>query len=37
MDTIQWVEIIEPDSRKTVYANPSTGEMKFEPPDGVPL
>lgn len=37
MDTIEWVEIIEPDSHKTVYANPSTGEMKFEPPDGVPF
>ena len=34
MDSSEWVQIVEPDSHKVVYANPTTGKMQFDPPQG---
>lgn len=31
----EWVEIIEPQTREKMFANPSTGEILTLPPDGV--
>lgn len=30
----EWVEIIEPSSREKMFANPTTGEIVFTPPEG---
>lgn len=30
-----WVEIIEPESKKTVFVNTLTGDLKYNPPSGV--
>ena len=34
-DSLKWVEIIEPQSRERMFANPTTGEIVFTPPEGV--
>ena len=31
----EWVEIIEPQTREKMFANPVTGEILTSPPDGV--
>ncbi|XP_064384607.1 rho GTPase-activating protein 39-like isoform X2 [Halichondria panicea] len=33
----QWVEIIEPQSKERMFANPSTGEISLTAPDGVKI
>eukprot|EP00118_Oscarella_pearsei_P012444 m.91897 g.91897 ORF g.91897 m.91897 type:complete len:718 (+) comp36709_c0_seq23:192-2345(+) len=35
MDTEEWVEIIEPASREHMFANLKTGEVVWDPPEGV--
>lgn len=32
---VQWVEIIEPQSKEKMFANPSTGEISLTAPEGV--
>lgn len=31
---VEWVEIVEPQSRQTMYANLVTGQCAWEPPPG---
>lgn len=37
METEVWVEILEPESQKPVFANPVSGQILSEPPDGVKM
>uniref|UniRef100_A0A8R1TN79 Rho GTPase-activating protein 39 n=1 Tax=Onchocerca volvulus TaxID=6282 RepID=A0A8R1TN79_ONCVO len=34
---IEWVEIVEPQTRQYMYANLRTGQCAWEPPEGVPV
>ncbi|KAF5281123.1 hypothetical protein FQR65_LT02989 [Abscondita terminalis] len=34
---VEWVEIIEPKTREHMYANLTTGECVWDPPEGVPV
>eukprot|EP00038_Savillea_parva_P017622 m.21195 g.21195 ORF g.21195 m.21195 type:complete len:584 (-) comp3867_c0_seq1:71-1822(-) len=36
-DSYEWVEILEPDSGKKMYANVVSGDCVWEPPAGVPV
>ncbi|XP_055376859.1 uncharacterized protein LOC129609037 [Condylostylus longicornis] len=36
-ERIEWVEIIEPKTKEVMYANLTTGECVWDPPEGVPI
>ena len=37
MEPEVWVEILEPESQQVVFANPLSGQILSQPPDGVKM